>query len=211
MKRVTVPLCALLSVACGVTSSPLADAGPADLDCGELLVAEEDSVCAPEGLVCLEPRGVLCPQREARCADGRVRQDDVWARDGGAPSCPESASTVTASPTGVALEVVASLESGFTTSLALVFVPGHFEACRHPRLMVSFSPRGGLSYEETFPVEAELDLGDATVPMVGEVVISEHDQELARFTGTVSMAGAGYTVEGAFEVTACPDLHRHSI
>ena len=76
---------------------------------------------------------------------------------------------------------------------------------------VSFSPRGGLSYEETFPVEAELDLGDATVPMVGEVVISEHDQELARFTGTVSMAGAGYTVEGAFEVTACPDLHRHSI
>ncbi|MEQ8459377.1 MAG: hypothetical protein RLO52_33035 [Sandaracinaceae bacterium] len=155
--------------------------------------------------------GVLCPQREARCADGRVRQDDVWARDGGAPSCPESASTVTASPTGVALEVVASLESGFTTSLALVFVPGHFEACRHPRLMVSFSPRGGLSYEETFPVEAELDLGDATVPMAGEVVISEHDQELARFTGTISMAGAGYTVEGAFEVTACPDLHRHSI
>jgi len=226
MRRRTLTGCALLLAACGATHGADLDAGrdagldaAVELDCPTLLALEEGAACHPEGLVCLGPYGVLCPQRESRCVDGRVRHGETWARDvwvhdGGAPVCPESESTVThlhETPRGEPLEVVASLESGFTTSLALIFVPPPFEACRHPRLMVRFFPLEVDSYEGTFPIEAPLALEDGEVPLSGEVVIHAHDRDEGRFAGTISMTGGGHTVEGELTVTACPDLHRPSI
>lgn len=226
MRRRTLTGCALLLAACGATHGADLDGGrdagldaAVELDCPTLLALEEGAACHPEGLVCLGPHGVLCPQRESRCVDGRVRHGetwgrDAWARDGGAPVCPESESTVThlhEAPRGEPLEVIASLESGFTNSLTLFFVPPPFEACRHPRLGCASSPSRSTATRAPSRSRRRSRSETGEVPLSGEVVIHAHDRDEGRFAGTISMTGGGHTVEGELTVTACPDLHRPSI
>lgn len=197
---------ALVLGACSATH-PVEDAGPPELECPALLTAEEGAACAPDGLVCREPRGALCAPHEARCVDGRVTHAERWTRDGGAPTCPAATSSVEVHPGGARLDgVVAALEDGFSTRLTLYFTPGPFTECAHPRLTLHLGPNADRRYLGALEAEGQLDLGDETVSIAGVVEVSEHDEERHHYVGRVSVEGAGHAIAGSFAVTACDDL-----